>query len=181
MCVFLQFENGLYDWASHQSYSHILRGLHVNMEASVRVDGVIRTSSSFNWSQTGVCACWHPSCLTYFNKVLVMHQVLRDHNDGVEIKYRLDGNIFLTLYCSRKIPPPTSCLYSYFHSYATVTGPYLHNGGQCTDFLNKYLWGNFICKLSVFQKTSPFGLSNNWQCIVVLRTQWRTRFLMAWP
>ena len=36
--------------------SHILRGLHVNMEASVRVDGVIRTSSSFNWSQTGVCA-----------------------------------------------------------------------------------------------------------------------------
>ena len=136
--------------------------------------------------------CWHPSCLTYFNKVLVMHQVLRDHNDVVEIKYRLDGNIFLTLYCSRKIPPPTSCLYSYFHSYATVAGPYLHNGGQCTDFLNKHFVGKFHLQIAhninqnvdggtVFQKTSPFGLSNNWQCIAVLRSQWRTRFLMAWP
>ena len=135
--------------------------------------------------------CWHPSCLTYFNKVLVMHQVLCDHNDGVEIKYRLDGNIFLTLYCSCKIPPPTSCLYSYFHSYATVAGSYLHNGGQCTDFLNKYFVGKFHLQIAhninqnvdggtAFQKTSPFGLSN-WQCIAVLRSQWRTRFLMAWP
>ena len=56
------FEKGLYLVVATSTIglpikvSHILRGLHVNMEASVRVDGVIRTSSSFNWSQTGVCA-----------------------------------------------------------------------------------------------------------------------------
>ena len=62
VCIFHRFEKCLYLVVATSTIglpikaSHILRGLHVNMEASVCVDGVIRTSSSFNWSQTGVCA-----------------------------------------------------------------------------------------------------------------------------
>ena len=71
---------------------HILRGLHVNTEASVRVDGVL--SEPFQVSTGLKQGCLLAPFLfnLYFNKV--MHQVLSDLNDGVEFKYRLDGKLF---------------------------------------------------------------------------------------
>ena len=62
------------------------------MEASVRVDGVL--SEPFQVSTGLKQGCVLASFLfnLYFNKV--MHQVLSHLNDGVEIKYRLDGKLF---------------------------------------------------------------------------------------
>ena len=73
---------------------HILRGLHVNMEASVHVDGVLSEplQVSPGLKQGCVLAPFLLFFYLYFNKV--MHQVLSDFNDGVEIKYRLDGKLF---------------------------------------------------------------------------------------
>ena len=71
---------------------HILRGLHVNMEASVRVDGVLSEPFQVSTGLKQGCVLAPFLFNLYFNKV--MHQVLSDLNDGVEIKYRLDGKLF---------------------------------------------------------------------------------------
>ena len=71
---------------------HILRGLHINMEASVRVDGVLSDPFQVTTGLKQGCVLAPFLFNLYFNTV--MHQVLSEFNDGVEIKYRLDGKLF---------------------------------------------------------------------------------------
>ena len=64
----------------------------MNMEASVRVDCVLSDPFQVTTGLKQGCVLAPFLFNLYFN--MVMHQVLNEFNDGVEIKYRLDGKLY---------------------------------------------------------------------------------------
>ena len=71
---------------------NIIRHLHSNMEASVRIKGTLSEPFKVDTGLKQGCVLAPFLFNMYFNQV--MHDVLAGFQDGVEVRYKLDGKLF---------------------------------------------------------------------------------------